>query len=314
VPPVPSDDVSLPDEQTRLLADSDASATTLLQGDRRVDSVPTVANSDTDTDANTPRGAVSVRSETFEEIVASIAAEPTVYDLGIVIPMFKETERIAKSVATLAKSTLNVATVQFLFVDDGSNDNTVAVTRAAIKEFGLVNATVLPLVKNVGKGGAVKAGITSLVTNSRFVGFLDADLSLDPSDVSTAFARMQSLGCDLLVGDRVVQYEHQPKFRRIASLVFRAIAAKMTPTGVRDSQCAMKLFKSSVARPLFDALLIEGFAFDVEILVRARLLGLKVSEQAIEWEPQAGSRVNPITDSLRMLREVRTVRNRLYRN
>jgi hypothetical protein len=151
-------------------------------------------------------------------------------------------------------------------------------------------------------------------SQARYVGFLDADLSLDPSDVAAAFTRMLHMDCDVLVGDRVVQIEHQPRFRRVASLVFRSIATHLAPTGVRDSQCAMKLFRSSIARPLFESMQTDGFAFDVELLVRARLLKLHVAETPVEWQPQPGSRVNPITDSIRMLREVRAVRHRLLRN
>jgi glycosyltransferase involved in cell wall biosynthesis len=247
----------------------------------------------------------------FEDIVAALAIESITYDLAIVIPMYREASRIRRSIRHLASSALCGERVAFLFVDDGSPDTTIATAKAAIQEFGLLNATVLPLPQNVGKGGAVKAGMLAAVRDARYVGFLDADLSLDPSDVAAAFTRMVTMDCDVLIGDRVVQFEHQPKFRRLASVTFRAIASRIAPTGVRDSQCAMKLFRSSVARPLFESMQTDGFAFDVELLVRARLLKLDVSELPIEWQPQPGSSVNPVSDSIRMLREVRAVRRRL---
>jgi dolichyl-phosphate beta-glucosyltransferase len=250
-------------------------------------------------------------SPEFDSIAAELAKGSISLDLCLVVPMYNEAKRIGASIKTLAQSALSSDRVGFVFVDDGSTDNTVSAARAAIKEFALPQAQVLVLKANLGKGGAVRAGILTAAASAHYVGYLDADLSLDPSDVAAAFTRMRASDAQALVGDRIVDASHQPKLRRLASLTFRSLAAMAAPTGVRDTQCAMKLFRSSVARSVFEPLQTNGFGFDVEVLVRLRAIGVRVDELPIAWTHTEGSSVNAAAESYRMMRDVLKVRRAL---
>ena len=247
----------------------------------------------------------------FDSIASHLTKGAITLDLCLVIPMYNEGNRIATSIKTLANSALCGDRVGFVFVDDGSTDNSVNVARSAIEEFSLPQAQVLVLKANVGKGGAVRAGMLAAAASARYVGYLDADLSLDPSDVASAFTRMRASQVDVLVGDRIVDSTKQPKLRRVASLTFRSLAALAAPTGVRDTQCAMKLFRADVARNVFEPLQTNGFGFDVEVLVRARAIGARVDELPIAWTHTEGSSVNAATESYRMMRDVLKVRRAL---
>jgi dolichyl-phosphate beta-glucosyltransferase len=252
-------------------------------------------------------------SAEFDSIAIELAKGAFALDLCIVVPMYNEANRIANSIKALACSALSGERVGFVFVDDGSTDNTVSVARSAIEEFALAQAQVLKLKANVGKGGAVRAGMLAAAASAHFVGYLDADLSLDPSDVAAAFTRMRASDCDVLVGDRIVDFSHQPKLRRFASLTFRSLASVAAPTGVRDTQCAMKLFRADVARNVFEPLQTNGFGFDVEVLVRSRAIGARIDELPIAWTHSEGSSVNAATESYRMMRDVLKVRRALLR-
>ena len=59
-----------------------------------------------------------------------------------------------------------------------------------------------------------------------------------------------------------------------------------------------------VARLLFHLVRIERFAFDVEVLVRAHRLGLRITEVPVQWTHVAGSTVHPLHDSISMLADV----------
>ncbi len=250
-------------------------------------------------------------SPEFDSIAAELAKRSISLDLCLVVPMYNEAKRIAQSIKTLAESALSGDRVGFVFVDDGSTDDTVRAARSAIEEFELPQAQVLVLKANLGKGGAVRAGILTAAASAHYVGYLDADLSLDPSDVAAAFTRMRASNTQALVGDRIVDALHQPKLRRLASLTFRSLAAMVAPTGVRDTQCAMKLFRSSVARSVFEPLQTNGFGFDVEVLVRLRAIGVRVDELPIAWTHTEGSSVNAAAESYRMMRDVLKVRRAL---
>ncbi len=221
----------------------------------------------------------------------------------LIIPMFREAGRITQSLVALHGAGLDG--YELLLVDDGSNDETVSVATACIAELGLRDASVLALHTNHGKGGAVRAGV--LTAKTPYVGFVDADLSLDPLEIRRALNRLHLTRGDIVVGERVVDPLMQPRLRRFASVVFRRLTDVVAPTGVRDPQCALKVFRRDVALSLFEALDTDGYSFDVEVLLRARAAGYSIDEMAIRWTHQPGSKVRPVRDSLRMFLEVRRI-------
>jgi len=75
-----------------------------------------------------------------------------------------------------------------------------------------------------------------------------------------------------------------------------------------DTQCGFKLFEGEVARALFRRSRIDGFAFDVELLMLAQHRGVPIAEVPVNWRHVPGSRINLLTDSLRMLRDVWRIR------
>jgi dolichyl-phosphate beta-glucosyltransferase len=73
--------------------------------------------------------------------------------------------------------------------------------------------------------------------------------------------------------------------------------------GVKDTQCGFKLFRGEVARELFAAATVDGFAFDVEILLLARGR-FRVTEVPVVWRHVEQSKVSPGRDAARMLWDV----------
>ena len=52
----------------------------------------------------------------------------------------------------------------------------------------------------------------------------------------------------------------------------------MTGLSVREDQNGFKLLSTELAQELFSAQLCAGFAYDVELLMRAELEGLRIAE------------------------------------
>jgi glycosyltransferase involved in cell wall biosynthesis len=222
--------------------------------------------------------------------------------LDVVIPMFREADRIATTLAAIDASTLNRAGVRLILVDDGSDDDTVAAVFRALPSTTLRPPVVMQFPQNQGKGAAVRAGM--LHSDADVVAFVDADLSMDPYVLDLALERLRTTGADVVVGQRLVDRSEQPRLRRLASVVFRRMVGVLAPTGVTDPQCACKLFTRDAATQVFEPLAIAGFAFDVELLMRVRRAGLRLEELSVAWTHQPGSTVNPLTEPLRMLRDV----------
>jgi hypothetical protein len=75
----------------------------------------------------------------------------------------------------------------------------------------------------------------------------------------------------------------------------------------RDTQCGLKGFQRQAALEVFSRARLDGFAFDAEVLARARRLGLPVTEVGVRAEERDGSKVQLAMDGLRMLGDVLTV-------
>ena len=223
--------------------------------------------------------------------------------------MFNEAARIERTIDLLRASPVWRPDVEFLFVDDGSTDATAATTIAALGAAPGAATRVVRADRNRGKGAAVRLGMMESV--GCVIAFVDADLSLNPAEIERAYDLLLSAQADAVVGERIVASNKKSRIRRIESLVFRRIVEAMAPTGVRDPQCALKLFRREVGLALFAAMQTDGFAFDVELLALLRRGHLRVRELPVIWEHQPGSRVDPVRDAVRMVREVVGIRRSL---
>jgi hypothetical protein len=92
--------------------------------------------------------------------------------------------------------------------------------------------------------------------------------------------------------------------RTLMGRLFNELVTTGTGLGLKDTQCGFKAFRTPVARLLFHLVRIDRFAFDVEILARARRLGLTVTEVPVHWKHVEGSSVHPLHDSLAMVADV----------
>src|SRR5439155_290498 len=79
-------------------------------------------------------------------------------------------------------------------------------------------------------------------------------------------------------------------------------------TRLHDTQCGLKVFAREAALLLFEQLSVTGFAFDVELLLFADRLGLRVEEVPVEWRHVEESRVRPLRDGVAMLRDALRLR------
>jgi dolichyl-phosphate beta-glucosyltransferase len=231
-------------------------------------------------------------------------------NLYVVIPMYNEAKRLEATMEVLARSSLNRPDVQFLFSDDGSTDHSDEIALETSAHVGFVRPLEVSVDRtNRGKGAAVRRGVLAAVDRGApYIAFLDADLSLDPSVLDEALATFARTSADVVVGERIVESSQQPKLRRLISLSFRYLTSRLAPTGVSDTQCACKVFTSAAAEICFESLGTPGFAFDVEVLLRARQSSLRVVEFPVAWQHTPGSRVNPITDSIKMAIDVLRIR------
>ncbi len=233
---------------------------------------------------------------------------PPAKSLSVVIPAYNEENRIGRTLErVLAYLAGRGAPFEVIVVDDGSDDATASVARAA--GAGDPRVRVVSLERNRGKGMAVRRGV--LEATGEWVLFSDADLSTPIEEIETLVPRLRE-GCDVAIGSRSLRGARvdvrQPWYREAMGKTFNRIVRLLAVRGFVDTQCGFKCFTREAARAIFGRARIDRFAFDVEAIVIARRLGLRVVEVPIRWANEPNSRVAIVRDSASMLVDLLRIR------
>lgn len=160
-----------------------------------------------------------------------------------------------------------------------------------------------------GKGAAVRMGM--LAGRGEYLFICDADLAMPIAQV-TRFLPPALSGYGVAIASREVpgaaRYD-EPWYRHFMGRIFNLVVRLLAVPGIQDTQCGFKCFSRACAHEVFSAQVIDGWAFDVEVLVIARRRGYSVVEVPIDWRYGPGSRVHPLRDSFAMVREVLRIRH-----
>ncbi|KAK5061430.1 hypothetical protein LTR84_007973 [Exophiala bonariae] len=222
---------------------------------------------------------------------------------------------------------------EILLIDDGSTDKTLEIAQ----EFSRVHilpkqprrasgpwthrsetAVKIPagsirmvsLAQNRGKGGAVTHGMRH--ARGAYVVFADADGASDIADLGKLVTACQEAedgrGRAVAVGSRahlvgsaaVVQ---RSALRNFLMHSFHLLLRLMTPPAtarIRDTQCGFKLFSRATLPFIVPHMHMDGWIFDVEMLMLAEFAGIPVVEVPVGWREVVGSKLNVVKDSVGM--------------
>jgi dolichyl-phosphate beta-glucosyltransferase len=226
--------------------------------------------------------------------------------LSVVIPALNEFSRLPPSlerISSFLADNPNWLPAEIIVVDDGSRDGTAEAVRSArlLNEIDLRIATHH---KNLGKGAAVRTGFRLSV--GEWVLLTDADLSTPIEELPSLANAAEDGGVG--IGSRAVQRRlvevRQPRHRDFMGRTFNLIVRTLGLSNIHDTQCGFKLFPGNLARDLAAVQNLDGFAFDVELLVIARSWGYPVHEVGVRWRHIEASRVLAVRHSAQMLRDL----------
>lgn len=199
------------------------------------------------------------------------------YSLSILLPAYNEGIHIFQNVLRVHQ-VLDKRGAEIIVIDDGSRDDTFSQAMTAAQNVGCVR--VLKLEENCGKGAALAFGFE--LARGEFVAFLDADMEIRPEYVGTMLDVLQTSGKDAIVGRKVNSHSHLPWMRRMMSKVYRTLVSLLFDLQLHDTQTGVKIFRRQVLETCLPKLSVKGFAFDVELLVRARRAGFQIGEYPVE--------------------------------
>jgi dolichyl-phosphate beta-glucosyltransferase len=233
--------------------------------------------------------------------------------LSVVIPAYNEEQRLAASLEKIT-AYLDAAGVdaEVLVVDDGSKDKTAEMATKALEGR---RGRVIRNGENRGKGFSVRHGV--LEARGRFVLLTDADLSTPIDDQAKLAAVIRDRDLDVVIGSRALPRSdvqvRQGRLRQTMGRGFNTIIRAVTGLPFRDTQCGFKLMDRERVKPLFEKMVVNRFAFDVELLFLCARFGLSVTEVPVTWRNAGGSKVSLFGDPLNMIVDVLRVRWRFRR-
>ena len=238
--------------------------------------------------------------------------------LSIVVPAFNEERRLPRLLDILAREGDNVVAAagfrlaELIVVDAASTDGTATVLAACDDLGGRLMTRRLE--RTSGKGAAVREGM--LAARSPFALMTDVDLST-PLDELEKLALALGDDGDVAIGSRALAdsrvLDRQPRYRELMGKTFNVGVRMLTGLPWRDTQCGFKLFRLATTRRLFELQRIDGFAFDVDLLVLARRLELRVREVPVRWVNDPDTRVGLLTSSAEMARDALRIAYRARR-
>ncbi|MBO5648029.1 MAG: glycosyltransferase [Kiritimatiellae bacterium] len=203
--------------------------------------------------------------------------------LSVVMPVYNLAGEIGTNIARTARLfEEHHVPAELVVVDDGSFDSTAFEISCAICErYEGVEIKSVLMVKNGGKGAALKAGFAA--STGEFVMLLDGDLDIHPEQTPCFFEALLRSQADVVVGskrhrDSVVQY---PWHRRIVSWAYFTLVRFFVGLPITDTQTGMKLFRREILSEALARMLVKEYAFDLELLAIARQRGARIVEAPV---------------------------------
>ena len=243
----------------------------------------------------------------------------------MIVPCYNEAARLQQN--KFLDFRMENCDLRFLFVNDGSSDETQSVLDA-MSARSPNRMTSLRLLHNVGKAEAVRQGMLhGLKDNPDLIGFLDADLATSLEELPRFFEVMEvNPAIKLVMGSRIRllgRNIERNAARHYIGRVFATFASMALRMSVYDTQCGAKLFRRTPEiASLFAQKFLSRWVFDVEILARLAASNCELGFAAefgitelplMEWRDVHGSKVKAI-DGIRAYADIVRIGWRYRRN
>ena len=208
------------------------------------------------------------------------------YSLSIIIPLYNEQTLIAEVVAKVKAIALppSVTACEIIIVDDCSTDGSFAVATEIVASS--TNISLHRHSVNMGKGAAVRTGISHAAGNVFLI--QDSDLELSPQDIPRMVNCMEELQVEFVNGSRYLAGVNRPlsSYKRyMANRVFTSLTAILINVKITDMACGYKL----IHKNLYNQLLLREnrFGFEAELIIKAlRIKKNNIAEIPVRYFPR----------------------------
>jgi len=236
--------------------------------------------------------------------------------LSIILPLYNEKKRLNNLFIKINKfKFLDRSKLEFIFVDDGSSDNSCLLIKNFIDENKKrIDLKLVSYKNNKGKGFALKKGVAK--AKHDWIITVDIDLSVKLEQIKMwQKKKLISQKHKVYFGSRLLAESKvkAKRNRKFIGFIFNIILRKVLNSNllnIKDTQCGFKLYKKNIAKKIFKKLTENGYIHDVEILILLQKSGILVKEIPVEWKHIHGSKINLIIDSIIMLKNLLTLKKK----
>ncbi|HBY97275.1 MAG TPA: hypothetical protein DEP84_25610 [Chloroflexi bacterium] len=201
--------------------------------------------------------------------------------LSICAPAYNEEESIGQVVRDWERVLAETdVTGEIVIGNDGSTDRTGEILTRLQAEFP--NLVVVSHAVNGGYGRALRSAIRA--SRGRFVLTIDSDGQFDAGEWQALYEEMERGGFDLVTG-----YRHSKRAGAVHVLADRGLnrlIRLLFGLNLRDTNCALKLFKGEVVRVLGGEAM--GYPTPTEFHIRAQTLSFRTGEVRITHRERSG--------------------------
>ena len=217
--------------------------------------------------------------------------------LTIIVAAYNERRTVRAVIDRLLAIDLPIPR-EVVVVDDGSTDGTQDVLAAAVEEH--LPIVVLRGERNRGKGHAIRRGLDH--ARGTIVAIQDADLELDPQQLSALIAPILDGATDVVYGSRFLNGGGKAPWLTVAAnKILTTVTNVLYGTRLTDMETCYKIVRTDVAR----SLRLGADRFDIEPEITARLLrhGHRIREVPVRFDPRSRAQGKKIgwRDGLRAL-------------
>jgi glycosyltransferase involved in cell wall biosynthesis len=203
--------------------------------------------------------------------------------LSIVVPVYNEVRTVLAVIDRLRAIDLPLPR-EILVVNDGSTDGTREVLDAAAIAAAPSGIRIIHAERNAGKGAAIRRGFDE--ATGTIVAIQDADLELDPQQLSTLVAPILRGDADVVYGSRFLAGPPAAPWITIAAN--RALTGTtnlLFGSSITDMETCYKIMRADIAR----SLQLDANRFDIEPQITARLLRgrHRIHELPVKFDPRS---------------------------
>jgi len=217
-------------------------------------------------------------------------------DLTVIVPTYNEELAIKETINKICKY---LPSSQIIVVNDYSKDRTLDI----LKKIKNKNLTIINHKINKGYGYTIKTGLKH--TKTKYVGFLDADLTYHPKYLQKLLKLIKKEDLDCAWCDRFSGKNRMSTFRKIGNKLISFVFLLNTKKWINDITCGERVFKMKSLKNLDPSSLPDGLDMITALTKRIVFRDLKYSLIESDYNIRYGdSKLNVVTDFLKMIKNI----------